>query len=63
MKACEKWKKRFNVTHRGNMSYTPNFDQGWRAALEWFKKTMDEIENKDIGISGQEVIENELEEE
>ena len=33
----------------------------WRAALEWFSKTMDEIEKHDISITGEEVINNELE--
>jgi len=34
----------------------------WRAALEWFKKTLDEIEEHDLPIKGQEVLERELEE-
>jgi hypothetical protein len=32
----------------------------WRRALEWFKQTMDEIEEHDLPIKGQEVLEKEL---
>ena len=37
-------------------------EEGWREALEWLRETMEEIEKYDIPISGQEVIEKELEE-
>jgi hypothetical protein len=47
--SCDKCKKDFGLV--------------WRAALEWFKKTMDEIEEKDLPIKGQEVIDGELAEE
>ena len=34
---------------------------GWRAALEWYRATMEELERRDIPLHGQEVIEQELE--
>jgi hypothetical protein len=34
--------------------------QNWRAALEWFKGVMDEIDKYDIPISGQEVLQKVL---
>ena len=34
---------------------------GWRAALEWYRDTMDEIEAHDLPLHGREVIEQELE--
>jgi hypothetical protein len=34
----------------------------WRAALKWYRDTMNEIEKHDIPIAGEEVIKQELEE-
>lgn len=70
MKACKKWWSRqgsrrqklsISMSNPGGKTYQEGTEEGWRAALEWFKETMNEITDNDIAISGQEVIDSELE--
>ncbi len=63
MKAFEKWNRELPMREDETDFTVKTFQERrrtWRAALEWYKRTMDEITVKDIGISGQEVIDEEL---
>jgi hypothetical protein len=60
MKAFDKWFKKnkpYEVYSCMDMA-----EKAWRAALEWYQDTMDEIEKRDLPLHGREVIEQELEE-
>jgi len=57
MEAFEKW---FNEILEPTGNEKGYCMVAWRAALEWYKRTMDDITDHDIGISGEEVINKEL---
>jgi len=59
MKAFKKYQKEYQ--QKSLTSNLPSGEESWRAALEWFKNTMDEIEEHDMPITGEEVINRELE--
>ena len=58
MKAIEKWLKTFYKNHQGAYHYDPTFEQGWRAALEWYYKTSEHLSPSDCDL-----IDKELEDE
>ena len=59
MKAFEEWRdKQYDGCQECSAS-PPGTE--WRAALEWYRDTMDEIEAHDLPLHGREVIEQELE--
>lgn len=67
MKAFEEWDKKWCPKTECELKdvrcdHCPDLRKaGWRGALEWYRKTMEEIEQHDLSIHGREVIEQELE--
>ena len=66
MKAFEKKFKEqfpdlFPIKKQSDFVFRRAYKDGWRDALEWFKNTMDEIEKYDVSVTGEEVINRELE--